>query len=349
MRLSASLALVIIAAAAPAQAFNFLENSAFSDDLSGWDQVGHWTHNPTAGVFGQLGSAEITSPAAGNYSLSQCVDISAVTGGRTVTVAAFTNTVNHGSAVGIDIELFDTADCSGLALKIAGDNRFSPPLNAYTGLYVPIPLPIAGAQRALVRLEVSNTAASQTTQFDIASLRYDLLVGADFNTDLLSWIQTPPGSWQIVAGGLTTPSGVAEATVAADGSVFLSQCLLVDDIPGTSSYSSWIRIKALDELADYQLSFQFYDNQICAPPGNLLFVHGLLTRPATLNQWAFFFTDVPRPIGAQSVAVFVALNPGAGTPGTQFRIDDFIMTAGDGVFSDGFETADTTAWSATLP
>jgi len=349
MRNAACLAVVIIVSAMPAIAFNFLENPDFSSDISGWDQIGPWSHNSSVGAFGQLGSAEVTSTGAGENSLSQCIDITSVTGGRTVTLAAFFNTVNHASLVEIDVEMYDTANCTGSPLLSAGDSDPTPPLNTFSGLYVPIPLPQGGAQRALIRLKVTNSAAAQTTVFDIASLRYDLIIGGDFTTDLNNWVQTPPSSWQLVTDGLTTPTSAAQATVSADGSVFLAQCLLVDDVPGTSIFSGWIRVKALHELADYQLSFQFWDNGICAPPGNQVGVQGLLTRPSAVNQWSFFFASVPKPIGAQSVAVFIALNAGDGTPGTQFIVDDFIMTAGDTLFRDGFETGDTTAWSSVSP
>ncbi len=349
MRSVLVLALVITAMAAPVSAFNFLVNPNFSDGITGWDVSGPWVHNPAAGAFGQLGAAEVTSTGAGVNPLSQCVDVSMVAGGRTVTVVGFANDVNHASPYELEIGLYDSTDCSGSPVVTAAQNAATPPTGVFNGLYVPIVVPLAGAQRALVRFAVTNGAASETTQFDIASLRYDLIVGGNFNTDLNSWVQTPPGSWQLVADGLTIPAGAAEATVAADGSVFLSQCLQLGDVPPTPFFSGWIRVKALDELADYQLSFQFWDNGICAPPGNLLSAQGLLTRPGSLNEWGFFFTTVLRPIGAQSVAVFIALNPGGGTPGTQFRVDDFIMTVSDISFDDGFETGDLSAWSTSSP
>ena len=349
MRSVLVLALVATAMAAPVSAFNFLDNPNFSDAITGWDVSGPWVHNPAAGAFGQLGAAEVTSTGAGVNSLSQCVDVSMVAGGRTVTVVGFANDVNHASPYELEIGLYDSTDCSGSPVVTAAQNAATPPTGVFNGLYVPIVVPLAGAQRALVRFAVTNGAASETTQFDIASLRYDLIVGGNFNTDLNSWVQTPPGSWQLVADGLTIPAGAAEATVAADGSVFLAQCLLLEDVPPSPFFSGWIRVKALDELADYQLSFQFYDNDSCGPPGNLLYSQGLLTRPGSLDVWSFFFTTVFRPIGAQSVVVYVALNGGDGTPGTQFRVDDFIMTVSDVSFYDGFETGDLSGWSTSSP
>lgn len=339
---------LLIFVSAPVHAFSLLTNSDFNTDVSGWTATGPWVHNSAVGVFGQLGAAQITSPAAGEYFLSQCADISDVDPGRSVTLAAFVNTVDHNSPVAVEVELHDTADCSGAPLATAGEANASPPTNFFLGLYTPIAVPLTGAQRALVRLKVTSTAAAQTTLFDIATLRYDLVVGGEFGSDLNNWVQTPPGSWQIVSDGVSTPPGAAEATVSAGGFVFLSQCLLVGALPATATYQAWIRVKALDELADYQLSFQFWDNETCAPPGNQVLVQGLLTRPGTLNQWGFFFTTVPRPEEARSVAIFIALNAGQGTPGSRFRVDDFIMTpagallnTGDGNFKDGFEPAGT--------
>lgn len=337
---------MLFMAATPAHAFSLLSNSDFNTDVDGWTASGPWVHNPAAGAFGQLGAAQVTSPAAGEHTLSQCADISDVGAGRSVTLAAFANTVDHNSPVSVEIELYDNADCSGAPLATAGEASTSPPAGFFLGLYTPIAVPLAGAQRALVRLKVSNTAAAQTTLFDIATLRYDLVIGGAFSSDLNNWVQTPPASWQLVSDGVSTPPGAAEATVSAGGFVFLSQCLLVGALPATATYQAWIRVKALDELADYQLSFQFWDNETCAPPGNQVLVQGLLTRPGNLNQWGFFFTTVPRPEEARSVAVFIALNAGEGTPGTRFRVDDFIMTpagallnTGDGNFKDGFEPA----------
>lgn len=313
------------------EANNLLTNPNFATDISGWSAAGPWSHNASSGAFGQLGAAELVTVSAGDFSLTQCVDISAVTGGQSVTTAVFVNRVNHSAPVGLEVELFDSVDCSGIPLDQAGEPLDVAPMNFFTGIYTPIQLPLSGAQRALVRLQVSADAAGQATLFDIGSVRFDLITEGHFSNSLASWVQTPAGSWSLVDDGLTTPSGAAEGTVSADGSVFLSQCIALPLFPASPGYAAWIRLKAMDELADYQLSFQFWDNGTCAPPGNLVYVQGLLTRPSNVGDWSFFFTNVPRPLSAKSVAVFIALNAGGGTPGSRFRVDDFIMTVLEGV------------------
>lgn len=326
---------------------NLVSNGGFDDDLASWSATPGWAHTAADGVFGLLGAAELVSSGAGFHTLSQCLP-TAVAAGRSLTAVVFARTVNHSTLVAVRVEAFVDGACSTTTGAAVADGTPTPPVDAWAGYYVPLPMP-AGTGSVRVTLEATTTAAGQITRFDGAQLRYDLIVNGSFTNNLGSWTQTPPGSWSMSTDGVSAPAGSAEAVVSGDGSVFLAQCLPLADVPTTPRFAGWVRVKALDELADYQLSYQFWDHVNCAPPGNFLGAQGLLTRPGDVGEWQFFSTNVDVPIGAQAVVVIVALNAGGGTPGTRFRVDDLILTASNVIFWDGFETGDAAAWSAQVP
>ena len=341
-------------AAVPGDA-TLLRNPDFSAQLTSWTQEsGAWVHNLGDGIPGPGGTAGTTSAGAGTAALTQCVDVSSVPGGSDLALRAWVITVGHSSLSEVEIELFSAAACGGSLLAAASDPYQTPDAAQWNLTYTTIGVPAGGAASARVRLAITNGAGGEQTRFDAVRLDRSLISNGHFTTGLAGWTQNS-GTWTRVADGLSTPPGAARAVVAGDGSAFLSQCVLLADHQASVAYLPLVRMKAETALDNTILSFLFFDDTACA--GNLLSGPGLIASNTQLNAWETFASGlfVPfavaafPPDGAQSVAIFVALNPGQGTAGAVFLADDFAFVPSDFLFTDGVESGDTSAWSQTTP
>lgn len=331
-----------------------LQNPDFSFGLASWQQeLGTWTHIPGDGIPGPGGTAATTSPSAGTASLVQCVGTSHLVAGSGLALRSWVITADHSSLAELEIELFSGPACSGGALATASDALQTPALAQWNLIYTTVEVPAVGASSALVRLSVTNDADGELTRFDAVRLEQNLVANAHFSSDLSGWLANT-GSWTRVDDGLSSPPGAARAVAAADGSAYLSQCANLASVPVSAGYLAMARGKAESVANEVVLVFHFFEDALCS--GTPLGTSFLVMQNAQVGAWETFATnlfapplEVIPPADASSVGIFIALDPGDADPGDVSLADDIALVPSDILFTDGFETGDSAAWSASAP
>jgi uncharacterized repeat protein (TIGR01451 family) len=177
----------------------------------------------------------------------------------------------------------------------------------------------------------------------------NLLVNAHFDCDLASWTVTSATPGEIEHSTLDFDGSVESGSVhmqqlALDNDFEISQCV--------GAYASMIvggRIQisaaAFDYLS-YTRSCEFFDQPDCT--GNSLTVgQTTLILGDTAGDWLNFENTVIAPVGTSSALCSFEITAPAGED-FDVWLDNLVLTPGAIlIFSDGFESGDTSAWSST--
>jgi hypothetical protein len=129
-----------------------------------------------------------------------------------------------------------------------------------------------------------------------------------------------------------------------------TQCVPVTELSTytMSAWAYWPDDPDVDQIGTTRLAFGFYANPDCTSslgPNEVAIGY-----PTTLDVWFQIVSDdYAAPAGAMSALVmFVTWQNLANMP-VRARVDHLEFAVSPRVFSDGFETGDTSAWSATVP
>lgn len=173
----------------------------------------------------------------------------------------------------------------------------------------------------------------------------NLIANCSFEVDMAGWLPTFVQSFTRTTADAHTGVASAEAVPAVNGGFHVQVTTCVAITPGIYGVGGYFR-KTFDPInpdPSCRVQIVFLDAPNCA--GNILGTTSTESRLAADEGWIRVHSSLTIPAGTQGVAV----SPFC-TSGGEYvvRIDDVSIAIAD-LFDDGFETADTTAWSFATP
>ena len=180
----------------------------------------------------------------------------------------------------------------------------------------------------------------------------NLLANGSLDCDLGGWTLTLEDPAEIVHVGedldASADSGSARVeNLVSDGPLTLEQCVPVDP---SSELEVEARVKmATDDAVgvEFVLRCDFFAGPGCSAPQLGSATTGTLLLD-TGGQWLRFADAIDSPASATSARCAVGLGSSAGMP-FDARLDQLRLSLPRALFVDGFETGDSSAWSATMP
>jgi len=172
------------------------------------------------------------------------------------------------------------------------------------------------------------------------------LVNPGFDTDVADWAVFPPPmhSWSPVDHEEDPASGSLLAIKDILGGALLqaSQCFEIE--PGDGhSVTAMVLVPASSNPADFYLGFSYFSDSACQ---TYLDFERIYDAPP-LGEWTLFaFGPTLAPADALSIRVDVSLFE---TYGSTVPVSVHIDAIRIFIFTDGFESSDTSAWGAAVP
>lgn len=256
----------------------------------------------------------------------------------------------------------DGAIGTGVCAPVAGDDVEWPftaaaydSTNEASALRLAGPLAIpADLYRISICGTIEDDAGNPTTaaSIDFRVLGSDLLAQPNFDDDLAGWtVDDPfPGSllWSPDDAGGEGSSGSAEVVTAdgVGGVWSLSQCVPVEAPRWLGRFRARIASSTPDQ-PEVTLRAEWFADSDCEGAGL-----GSASAPAvtgdTSDAWLETFHDGGVPPGAASARIAAIITGGIASSFT-VAVDDLFHGDPFTLFFDGFETATTERWSATVP
>lgn len=347
----ASLSLVLLTAL-PAGAVVQLRNQDMPDNLDSWtlSSGGNWSHAAGQGIFGAKGAAEVSSTGAGAISMSQCTDVSSRMPGGSLYASYYARTVNHTSAVEVEVEMFSGANCTGGSLDVGFNTRSTSPMDVWTYSNIVQEIPPAGASSARFTMKVTSTGAGQVTRFAHALLAENLLRNGHFRDDVTDWAVNR-GPWDhSTSDGFSDPTGVAQAT-NEDAWTILATCDSLTSQPygpssGSVLYIAGAAFKPLDAPEQQRLLLEWYREPNCTDQLDIVTFFSAPT-PA-VGEWSTLGGFRLRPPEAKSYVLRIGSNSNDQFPATaDSRVlwDNVYLVPLNWLWVDGFESGNTSQWS----
>jgi len=171
----------------------------------------------------------------------------------------------------------------------------------------------------------------------------NLLVNPDFNVDVSGW--TGPGVWDTPDAFGSPSSGSATwlNTFGAGGALYVMQCVELDPWIEAYDLAGYGFVPSVQPGSGYTyLSVAFFSD-----PGCNTYITGFSTaHSAVLDAWTLLGFTGWTPNGAASAQIAVGNQKTA--PGDFQVWGDAIFFGGnpDVIFGDGFQSGDTSEWSA---
>ena len=180
----------------------------------------------------------------------------------------------------------------------------------------------------------------------------NLVVNGDFDNDVDGWTELSiPLSWDPTSDYQNSPASGSALIVNAIpfGNSGATQC--VSGIIGGETYhlSAWLRAPTGQNAEGMAGVFVWWwTGSNC---GGSMSIGPATAYIFTSNSWVELVAPSEQaPPGTQSGTVYLNNQNKSSTPGAYSASFDHVLLAASGViFSDGFESGDTSAWSATVP
>ena len=193
-----------------------------------------------------------------------------------------------------------------------------------------------------VAMMVASVAAAQ-----------NLVVNGDFDNDVSGWTEMSSIllSWDPTSDYQNSPESGSALIVNADLSANSGAVQCVNGIVGGEAYglSAWLRAPTGQSgQGNGGVFVWWYVVPNCGGSQTVGPVTGYIT---TSDSWVEVVAPSEEaPPGTQSAIVYLNNAKTSPTPG-EYRVyyDHVLLTAGGAIFSDDFESGDTSAWSATVP
>ncbi len=191
----------------------------------------------------------------------------------------------------------------------------------------------APGRAILLILLIAMTAGSASAQ------QPNVVSNSDFDVDLSDWtIEKGPAVWSSEDADGDPGSGSALLD-AESSAVYLSQCVAVE---ADESYQERVKVRYVAPEQDDELQLRIFwiAAELCDLDSIVGLVSGtLIPQDAEWRERAFVHLVAP-PDAVTALVDVVALNSGGlGL----LHVDDFRLIPGS-IFSDGFESGDTSAW-----
>lgn len=170
-----------------------------------------------------------------------------------------------------------------------------------------------------------------------------LLVNGDFDGSLVPWQPTGAVAW-VGSGGFDTP-GRAHCTDLSSCQV--SQCVDLSTLthPQTMNYD--VALTHAGNVSVLALSVTEFNNASCSGFGQVIDSPQTFFPP---TAWTVAMSSFQTEADTQSVLLTVSVSAGLGSPPLDASVDSAHLTgvAPEEIFADGFESGDTSAWSAVV-
>lgn len=184
---------------------------------------------------------------------------------------------------------------------------------------------------------------SVTFLLTVSASAQNLLVNPDFDTDLAGW--EGPGVWD-AADAFGSPSSGSATWIndyAAGGSTIVRQCVELTPLIKGYDLAAYVFIPSGQPGGGYtNLAVAFYSDTGC----NTYFTGAGTQNFSEFDSWTLLDLTGWTPSGAGSARITV-VNQKSSSGDFQTYCDAFFFAANpDMLFADGFETMDTSEWSA---
>lgn len=182
-----------------------------------------------------------------------------------------------------------------------------------------------------------------------SAIAQNLVTNPAFDTELAGWDSLAgSGQWDPLDAGGSVSSGSALITGAGPGTTLsqvLAQCIQVVSgwhydfgsrafVPSGMSASAYAFVK-----------INYYSDSLCS---KFVSAEGGSTLLFDVDIWTEIFGTEQVPDGANYVRIALAVGKDSDDPVVSVHHDDVYLMAAT-IFTDGFETGDTQAWSSTMP
>jgi hypothetical protein len=138
------------------------------------------------------------------------------------------------------------------------------------------------------------------------------------------------------------------ALASTGGTVYpaIFQCVNLAGLPAEALYDFGASLKPVVADSSLFMDVIWYDDSSCS--GSVLPPQGMAVGSSpTVGQWNAIADSATAPAGAQSAHIGIC--HGILIPDGEVRIDDVWLMLSEEIFSDGFETGDTSEWSGVVP
>jgi hypothetical protein len=169
----------------------------------------------------------------------------------------------------------------------------------------------------------------------------DLAANPNFDVDASGWALTPDGgvawSWTALADADGSPaSGSLEAIATDSGTARATQC--IDLVLAESLFVELAAELISDARLHVEIRFTSEEDCVNLDPGTTT----VLSVTGATKGWTLFSERIVTPHGAGSVQL--AIDADASIAGAEIRVDRIVVEETN-LFTDGFESGDTGAWS----